>query len=361
MFDLNFKIIGLFIVLIYFSFGQTSKLKYSTNGELSFGINLINYVEENSNSHQSFFYYYPKLNISKKLNKEIFVDFEYSLFLSKVHKEYNKYDDFLNVRKSNHSLWLRFNSKNKEIRIGLQKIIFGPSHILRSLAWFDNYDFTNPFIKMGGVNSIRFRNFFSNFSYFTSWIIFKQLNQLSYGIRYNYSFDTMDCAFTFHRQSENKENNILQTYLAIKYPHNKYAFDLRYDGYVGLWLESVLLGFKNKILPYGTIGIDYTFNVLDGIYVLTETMITDVKNKQVYSAFLLSKQISYIHNISFTSQIDWNNKMILNYFQWDMNFDSYALKYSFALIPNNFTLINHKKTYFSNFEIDHKIIISFNY
>ena len=37
------------------------------------------------------------------------------------------------------------------VRLGLQKIIFGPTQILRPLSWFDSFDIKNPTNETNGV------------------------------------------------------------------------------------------------------------------------------------------------------------------------------------------------------------------
>ena len=71
---------------------------------------------------------------------------------------------------------------------------------------------------------------------------------------------------------------------AFTYHQNRYAIDYRYDGFFGFWFESVLHDVQDKLLPYGTVGMDYTFNLFNGIHCLSETMIIENIDKQFISS-----------------------------------------------------------------------------
>ena len=72
-----------------------------------------------------------------------------------------------------------------EARLGLQKIIFGPTQILRPLSWFDSFDIKTLRMKHG-VEALRLKWFSSNNNTFWSWLIKDDLDTISYGGRYEF-------------------------------------------------------------------------------------------------------------------------------------------------------------------------------
>ena len=63
---------------------------------------------------------------------------------------------------SNHRYWVRYSNEKLETRLGLQKVVFGPSFILRSLSWFDTIDLRDPKGQTDGVEAFRLRWYPSN-------------------------------------------------------------------------------------------------------------------------------------------------------------------------------------------------------
>ena len=53
-------------------------------------------------------------------------------------------DSLYNTIVKPYRLWSRYSNENLEARFGLQKIIFGPTQILRPLSWFDTFDVKDP-------------------------------------------------------------------------------------------------------------------------------------------------------------------------------------------------------------------------
>ncbi len=63
---------------------------------------------------------------------------------------------------SPYRFWFRRSTANLEIRMGLQKITFGPARLFRSLMWFDKLDPRDPLKITEGVWAIRIRRDFPN-------------------------------------------------------------------------------------------------------------------------------------------------------------------------------------------------------
>ena len=61
-------------------------------------------------------------------------------------------DSLINDHYKNHRLWIRYVSESLDVRLGLQKIIFGPAQVLSALSWFDTFDLTDPTGQTAGVS-----------------------------------------------------------------------------------------------------------------------------------------------------------------------------------------------------------------
>ncbi|MBI91439.1 MAG: hypothetical protein CMQ48_05850 [Gammaproteobacteria bacterium] len=95
-----------------------------------------NDIPDGQSSFESTLGYIPTFSLSKNLtNKQLF-DMEWSYRLERVYAG----NALLNDKKKHHRYWVRYSSEKLEARLGLQKIIFGPSMVLRSLSWFDTID-----------------------------------------------------------------------------------------------------------------------------------------------------------------------------------------------------------------------------
>ncbi len=68
--------------------------------------------------------------------------------------------------------WMRYSGSQFEARAGLQKINFGPAHLLRSLKWFDSIDPRDPQEETGGVQAALFRYYFLNNTNIWLWAIY---------------------------------------------------------------------------------------------------------------------------------------------------------------------------------------------
>ena len=122
-------------------------------------------------------------------------------------------------------LWGRIATEKLELRLGLQKIAFGPARVLRPLMWFD----------------------------------------------------PGEVALTYHYQQRTSLDFGGKSLLLFDEAENRLALDTRLDWIIGLWSEVVLAqateefmdGVKNDLLQV-MVGGDYTFPWGDGVYVTVE-------------------------------------------------------------------------------------------
>ena len=342
-------------LLFYFllcscSVGQTFSFKGELSANLISSNNLIN-----SNTYlRSSFIYLPSISVKSEISQNSLIDFEYAF---KIHRVFDS-DSIIISKNIDYRFWLRYINQASELRIGLQKIIFGPSQILRSLSWFDGYDIKDPTSQTEGVKALRYKYFINELFSSTSWIIINDSDPLSIGGRINISSSLGEWGLTYHRDPLRELRKIGQIGPLIVDSHNRYGLDYRYDGSFGLWFESVLLQSSDKTLVLGTIGMDYTINIFNGIQILSESMIVEnLEQETLYSAFLMSTSIGFLHRAMIISQVDWNRNKINNYFQWSTSFDQYSINYTFSINPKDSSYNDGLEGYGAG----HQIMVIYNY
>ena len=69
-------------------------------------------------------------------------------------------------------LWLRYSSRQWEVRLGLQKINFGTAMLLRPLMWFDRTDARDPLQLTDGVWGLLARRYFLNNANIWLWALY---------------------------------------------------------------------------------------------------------------------------------------------------------------------------------------------
>ena len=132
----------------------------------------------------------------------------------------------------------------------------------------------------------------------------------------------------------------------ISGPHQRIALDLRYDGFIGSWMEGAFIFSDNSEIKMVTMGADYTLPLASGILIMTESLYIDQKQNgsntsQTFTAFMASIPLGMIHQIMLISQLDWDENRAYNYLRWSATYDHYSLNLILSLSPKrsdyNFT------------------------
>ena len=108
----------------------------SNSGMLSLSSLTSNDIPNGSSSYELSIGYIPTLSIKKYLSSGDLLDAEWAYYLKNDYLGDSLYNDI----QSNHRFWFRYSNEKIETRLGLQKIVFGPTQILRPLSWFDTFD-----------------------------------------------------------------------------------------------------------------------------------------------------------------------------------------------------------------------------
>jgi hypothetical protein len=214
-----------------------------------------------------------------------------------VRQVFQSGDDYFVRQGKIQRLWLALGSPQTEARIGLQRMNFGSAQILRPLQWFDNLDPKDKLELTDGVQAILVRHYFLNNANLWVWgvrgeeklrgqlLTLTKDNTPEVGGRVQYPFFSGEIALTANHRQE----TVLQGIDTGS--ESRIGLDCRQDWLIGLWME--LYGsFTQKPAGFGkyqapvTFGIDYTFNLGNGVYTLAETQVSyssDVSWSELHS------------------------------------------------------------------------------
>ena len=285
--------------------------------------------------------YIPMLSLSRDLSINRFVDLEWSYRM-----QYRMYDEDVFFSDKPYRLWLRYSSDQIEARLGLQKIAFGPTMVLRSLAWFDTIDPKDPTGQTDAVKAFRLRLFPTSSLAIWLWSINNDQDTLSYGGRAELSTSIGEWGLTYHQDPTELGQSVGQFPIFISGPHQRAAVDYRYDGYFGFWFEGagIFADSKQDVelnrFTQFSLGADYTIPVGSGLLIMAETMkingsstAADSSSELTYTAFMASLPINMLHQLMFIAQIDWDNSHIYNYLRWGITYDHFSLNFIFSISP----------------------------
>ena len=308
--------------------------QFSKKGIFTFGAITGNDVPKLWSKYQSSISYIPTISFKKNVSNQSILDFEWGYQLQGNYSG----DSLYKTIQKPYRFWTRYSNEKLEARLGLQKIIFGPTQILRPLSWFDSFDIKNPTNETYGVEALRIKWFSSNNNTFWSWLIKDDLDTISYGGRYEFLSQLGEVGLTIHNDPINSYQIIGQTGIPINKAHNRMAIDYRYDGIIGFWNESTLIQSKKTQVILATFGADYTLPILNGVLVMIETMYASNKNNdqnktENYYAFMANLPLGITHSAMYVSQFDWGQEKIYHYLRWSTKFNNYSLNWIFSLNP----------------------------
>ena len=304
---------------------------FSAKGQLWTSALTSNDIPDGLSSTESTLGYIPTLSLFKNLSNNQLVDIEWAYRLDRTYSG----DSLFYNNESHHRYWVRYSSEKLEARLGLQKIVFGPSLVLRSLSWFDTIDLKDPTGQTDGVEAFRLRWFPSNSLSLWSWAIMNKQDSLSFGGRAELSSQIGEWGFTLHHDPSNSLQYIGQTGTMIDQSHNRIAIDYRYDGFIGFWNETAVILSDDTEISMITIGADYTLPIANGILIMTESMFINHSeiNNQSITAFMASVPLGMVHQLMFISQLDWKEDRSYNYLRWRSTYDHYSLNFILSISP----------------------------
>jgi len=163
-------------------------------------------------------------------------------------------------------LWLRYASFSSEIRIGRQRLNFGPARLLRSLQWFDQIDPEDMFQHTSGVDALLFRHFQGRSSLWLWGMLSKERlkglehypsveDNIEVGGRFDFPLLTGYIGLITHYRPE-------VAYRPTETAEElRFGLDGRWDYVVGLWFEAAASFIRNggeEDYSSLTLGADYS-------------------------------------------------------------------------------------------------------
>ncbi len=255
-------------------------------------------------------------------------------------------EDYDNYDLDLYRLLIRYATQRTEIRVGLQKISFGPAILLRSLMWFDSMDPRDPQSLTTGVWAVRMRYDALDNSSLWLWGIYpdgerKGLEMIpseegypELGGRYLRPVPAGEMAVSLNARRAEDPGTRIDT--------GEYRIGLegKWDVEAGLWFEAVMQHQDADVIPMQwrkmlTLGLDYTFGIGNGLYTVIEHMGIFMSrgtwgsdDDYQTSAWMASYPIGVMDNISAIGYYSWEAEKYYQYAAWQRSWDDWILHIS---------------------------------
>lgn len=309
--------------------------------------------------------YIPSFSLSDSLNRKSKLDVEVSanahLNFDFKGKEFNGTDKEVKPYRA----WIRYSTPRLELRAGLQKINFGSASVLRPLMWFDKMDYRDPLQLTEGIYGFLGRYYFQNNTNIWLWALYgndktkgwevaaTKKKSPEFGGRLQFPLPRGEAAVSFHRR--------MADYKALyppfpdpgnlEFPEEKVALDGKWDLGVGLSVEGVLKhndpgnGILKEWETYMSLGVDYTFNLGNGLSLSTEFFRyenrQDWKNKGTdtnYSVVTCSYSINLINSVMAMVYYNWDDKEWFRIISIQRKYDYWSFYLMAFWNPDSFNL-----------------------
>lgn len=293
--------------------------------------------------------YIPTLHYSIKFPHEKLIDFEAS---ANIFGTYNSHPFDTSITDGSimpYRAWARFATRQLEIRLGLQKINFGSSTLLRPLMWFDQLDPRDPLKLTNGVWGVLGRYYFLNNANLWLWCLYgnrkprpwdigpTHKNIPEVGTRFQYPVPKGEIALTYHYRvadTRSIDNNV-PAFAEI--PENRIGIDGKWDFGYGVWFEGSWIN-KSKNIGELTnqeilnIGADNTYKIGKGLNVVFEQLLAAsdkhafaFSKNILFSGLSLSYPLGIVDNVNAIVYYDWKNNASYNFINWNHNFKYISL------------------------------------
>jgi hypothetical protein len=214
--------------------------------------------------------------------------------------------------------------------------------------WFDRLDPRDPLQLTDGVYGLLTRYYFINNMNAWFWILYgnDELKGLEifpsdskmpeYGGRLQSPLFSGEIAATFHHRNVRGSSEVFPITITEAIPEDRFAMDGKWDVGVGLWFEAALThqdlaisGFRYR--RFLNAGIDYTFNVGNGLHVMSEYLRISSAEKAFatgesfsFSAFSLNYPFGLLDKLNAILYYDWDNRKWFSYANWQRTYDHWS-------------------------------------
>jgi hypothetical protein len=337
-------------LVTYLGRGQESTDTTSLNME--FSGQLSAYLHVNPNNKLPVWSggrYIPQLNLAYPFKKDIKIDLEASANLY-GNAGFMPFDTgSVNWDLKPYRLWLRYSTRQFELRAGLQKINFGSASILRPLMWFDQVDPRDPLQLTDGVYGILARYYFLNNANVWLWGLYGNQNrkgwesfatpkgQPEFGGRVQVPVPAGEAGFSYHHRVADLRSVTQDTTGWGKVPENRFGFDAKFDAVIGFWAEASWSRFSGDRGTYSNqeiinLGLDYTFGLGNGMTLIFEQLVASSDERAFsfgntlhFSLLNLSYPLGLFDNLSAIVYYDWTHGKMYNFLNWQRQFNRLTL------------------------------------
>jgi hypothetical protein len=245
-------------------------------------------------------------------------------------------------------LWIRFSSRQLEIRAGLQKISFGSASLLRPLMWFDRVDPRDPTGLTDGVYSLLGRYYMLNNANMWLWCLYGNdetkgwetepsvEDRPEYGGRVQMPLLGGEMGVSLHRRVLQGRSRAPEAAPGIsRIDETRVGVDGRWDIEVGCWFEAVLTREDRDTDDYRrflNVGLDYTVNVGNGLNVVAEHFVAETAREAFgsgdgasFSAAALNYPVGVVDSVKGIFYHEWDAEEWYRYIDWQRTFDNWTL------------------------------------
>ena len=284
--------------------------------------------------------YIPQLNYILPVDSLKKIDFEVAANITGTASCYPFDSSVFDGSIIPYRIWTRFTGRQFELRLGLQKIDFGSSTLLRPLQWFNEIDPRDPIQLTNGVYSLLGRYYFLNNANIWVWLLYgnektrgfdaieTNNKKPEYGGRIQHPTPKGELAVSYHHRTADAAG-IMQVPTLDQIPEDRFGLDGKWDLKIGLWFEVTYI-VKHKDIGLLTnqtlfdIGADYTFGIGNGLNVVAEHLLIaldekafEFNNNTNFTAATFSYPLGFFDNLS-----------TILYYNWDENKMSFFINYS---------------------------------
>jgi hypothetical protein len=309
--------------------------------------------------------YIPRLNYSLSLKHDYKIDFEASANIN-GNLGFKLSDSLSSSGKLKpYRFWVRYSSRQFELRAGLQKINFGSASLLRPLMWFDQVDPRDPLKLTDGVWGVLGRYYFLNNVNIWLWGLYgndkpkgwETVGTKPYhpelGGRIQVPVPKGEAALSYHYRTANTADLEGINPAVSQAAENRIGLDFKLDMVAGFWFEGTWATKNKQIGIYANqeifnAGIDYTFRTGNGLYVIYEQLLASAdekpfqfQNTTLLSLISFSYPVSMFDNVGAIIYYDWTNKSIYNFINWQKQFNNFTFYVMGFWNPENYRIPTH--------------------
>ncbi len=306
--------------------------------------------------------YIPQLNLKLGQEQKRLLDFEASANINGILGTLPFDSLYYNGKIKPYRFWVRYSTKQLEIRAGLQKINFGSATMIRPLMWFDKIDPRDPLQLTDGVWGVLGRYYFLNNANLWLWLLYgnekpktweignTSQKQPEFGGRFQTPVPKGEMGLSFHHRLCDTDPLALSSVVSGLIPENRIGLDGKWDLGVGLWFEAVWMNKSKNIGAFTnqtsfSAGTDYTFGIGNGLNVIFEQLLFaydekpfNLNNPFVFSTLSLNYPVSLNDNLSAMVYCDWINNGLYNIATWNHQFKNLTLYTMAYSNPKNYKI-----------------------